>query len=216
MEELFAKRLSELIKNSNHILTDIEEVVGKKAATISRYASGEIKGVKRNTIVKLANFFGVSPSWLAGLSDEKYLNNNIDSLSNSVVSIPLISSIKSGFNSLAEENWEGSVDLDQKIANTGEFFALKIKDDSMVPIFFQGDIVIIKKQNNCENNEVAVVIENDNEGTLKKVKKTEEGIILQPFNPAYGPVMYTNKEIKQIPIRIAGVFQELRRTKIKF
>ena len=76
MEELFAKRLTELIKNSNYILADMEEAVGKKGATISRYASGEIKGVKRETIVKLANFFNVSPAWLAGLSDEKYIIKN--------------------------------------------------------------------------------------------------------------------------------------------
>ena len=72
MDELFAKRLSELINNSNYTLDKIEENVGKTNATISRYASGEIKGVKRSTIVKLANFFNVSPAWLAGFTDQKY------------------------------------------------------------------------------------------------------------------------------------------------
>lgn len=90
MEELFAQRLTELIKNSNYILADMEEAVGKKAATISRYASGEIKGVKRDTIVKLANFFNVSPAWLAGLSNEKYLKEKTDELGNPVVSIPIL------------------------------------------------------------------------------------------------------------------------------
>lgn len=75
MDELFSKRLTELIKNSNYILNDMEESVGKKAATISRYATGEIQGVKRSTIVKLADFFGVNPAWLAGLSDDKYVND---------------------------------------------------------------------------------------------------------------------------------------------
>ena len=117
---------------------------------------------------------------------------------------------------MAQENWEGTVDLDKKIADTGEFFALKIKGDSMIPAFYEGDIVIIRKQNDCENNQVAVVIVNGDEGTLKKVKKTDEGIILQPFNSAYSPVMYTNKEIKEVPIVIAGIFHELRRTEIKF
>jgi repressor LexA len=117
---------------------------------------------------------------------------------------------------LAQENWEGTIDLDKKVADTGEFFALRIKGDSMIPAFFEGDIVIIRKQNYCENNQFAVVIINGEEGTLKKVKKTDEGIILQPINPAYAPVMYTNKEIKEKPIVIAGVFQELRRTEMKF
>lgn len=77
MEELFAKRLSELINNTNITLDKIEEYVGKTNATISRYASGEITGVKRSTIVKLAQFFNVSPAWLAGFSDDKYENIHI-------------------------------------------------------------------------------------------------------------------------------------------
>lgn len=55
----------------------------------------------------------------------------------------------------------------------------------MAPVFIENDIVVIKKQNDCENNEYAVVIINGDEGTLKKIKKTDNGIILQPLNPAY-------------------------------
>lgn len=147
---------------------------------------------------------------------ERELKEKTDKLGNLVVEIPLLGVVKAGYDYLAQENWIGTVELNKKIADTGEFFALKVKGDSMIPAFFEDDIVIIKKQNNCENNEVAVVIINGDEGTLKKVKKTDEGIILQPFNPAYGPVMYTNKEIKETPVIIAGVFQELRRTELKF
>lgn len=96
MDELFSIRLTELINNSNHTLDDIAEAAGKKAATISRYASGEIKGVKRSTIISLANFFGVSPAWLAGLSDEKYNNNKI-------TKIPVLSKINNS-NILTQEN----------------------------------------------------------------------------------------------------------------
>lgn len=124
--------------------------------------------------------------------------------------------VKAGYDYLAQENWIGTIDFDKRIADTGEFFALKIKGDSMIPAFFEDDIVIFRKQNDCDSGQVAVVIINGDEGTIKKIKKTDEGIILQPFNSAYGPVMYTNKEIKETPIIIAGVFQELRRTEIKF
>ncbi len=139
-----------------------------------------------------------------------------DILGNEVVAIPLLGTVKAGYDYLAQENWIGTVDLDKNTAESGEFFALKVKGDSMSPIFLEGDIVIIKKQNDCENNEVAVVIINGDEGTLKRVKKTEQGIILQPFNSVYGPVMFTNEEIKDKPVVIAGVFHELRRNEIKF
>ena len=147
MEELFAQRLSQLIRNSNYILADMEEAVGKKAATISRYASGEIKGVKRDTIVKLANFFNVSPAWLAGLSNEKYSNNKIDKLGNTVVPINVLGTVKAGYDYLAQENIIGTIDVETKLVGTGDdYFALKVKGDSMSPAIIEDDIVIIKNK----------------------------------------------------------------------
>lgn len=95
----------------------------------------------------------------------------------------------------------------------------------MEPVFYEGDIVIIRKQNYCEDNQVAVVIINGNEGTLKKVKKQETGIKLIPFNrainpetgePYYEDLFFTQKQIDEKPVIIIGVFYELRRTSIKF
>lgn len=128
LEEIFAERLSELINNSKYVLADMEEFVGKTSATISRYASGEIKGVKRGTIVKLANFFGVSPAWLAGLSDERYENSKIDKLGNVVIPINILGTVKAGYNYLAQENITGSIDVEKSLIETGkEYIALKIK-----------------------------------------------------------------------------------------
>lgn len=211
MEELFAKRLSELIKNSNYILTDMEEAVGKKAATISRYASGEIKGVKRETIVKLASFFNVSPAWLAGLSNEKYQNNKTEKLGNPVVEIPLLGTVKAGYNYLAQENWIGTVDVDKKLADSGELFALKIKEDSMSPVLIEDDIVIIKKQDDFENGDFVVAIINGDEATIKKGRKSENSILLQPLNTSYEPLIFTYDEIKSIPVTIVGIVKQLKR-----
>ena len=50
-------------------------------------------------------------------------------------------------------------------------------------------------------------------GTFKRVFKNENGIILQPLNPTYSPIVYSNEEIEKLPVRILGVFEELRRKK---
>ena len=213
--EKFAERFSELVKNSSIEVSKLAEMLGiKSKSTIYRYMNAEM-APKLTTVKYASEIFNVNPLWLIGYDVDKYVTKK-DILGNPVVPIPLVGTVKAGYDYLAQENWEGTIDLDKKVADTGEFFALKIKGDSMIPAFFEGDIVIIRKQNYCENNQFAVVIINGEEGTLKKVKKTDEGIILQPINPAYGPVMYTNKEIKETPIIIAGVFQELRRTEMKF
>lgn len=121
---------------------------------------------------------------------EKYVTaeqwQNIDELGNPIVHIPLLGAVKAGYNYLAQENWIGTVDVETSLVGDGkDYFALKVKGNSMAPVFIEDDIVVIKKQNDCENNEFAVVIINGDEGTLKKIKKTDNGIILQPINPAY-------------------------------
>lgn len=148
------------------------------------------------------------------LNEEEYKKQfeKTDVLGNPVVSLPLVGTVKAGYNYLAQENWVGTVDVETSLVGDGkDYFALKVKGDSMAPVFIEGDIVIIKKQNDCENNEFAVVIINGDEGTLKKIKKTDSGIILQPLNPAYGPVMYTKEEMETIPIIIVGVVKQLKR-----
>ena len=122
------------------------------------------------------------------LNEEEYKKQfeKTDILGNPVVPLPLIGTVKAGYNYLAQENWIGTVDVETNLVGDGkDYFALKVKGDSMAPVFIEGDIVIIKKQNDCESNEYAVVIINGDEGTLKKIKKTDNGIILQPLNPAY-------------------------------
>ncbi len=212
MEELFAKRLSELIQNSHSILADMEETVGKKAATISRYASGEIKGVKRETIVKLANFFNVSPAWLAGLSDEKYTNMSLDTIDSKVIPIPILNTVSAKQSDCSLENIVGTINVEKNLIHEkADYFAFKIKEDSMAPIFIQEDIVIIKRQKDCENNEFAMVSIEDHPGILRKIKKTDAGILLQPLNLAYEPLLFTKTEMKSIPITILGVVKQLKR-----
>lgn len=148
------------------------------------------------------------------LNEEEYKKQfeKTDVLGNPVVSIPLLGSVKAGYDYLAQENWIGTVDVETSLVGNGkDFFALKVKGDSMAPVFLEEDIVIVKKQNDCENNEFAIVIINGDEGTLKKIKKTDNGIILQPLNPAYGPVMYTKEEMETIPVLIAGIVKQLKR-----
>ena len=212
MEELFAKRLSELIQNSHSILADMEEAVGKKAATISRYASGEIKGVKRDTIVKLANFFNVSPAWLAGLSNERYTSISLDTINSTVIPIPILDTVSANPSDGSQKNMVGTINVEKNLIHEkADYFAFKIKEDSMAPIFIQDDIVIIKRTNNYENNEFVMVIIESHPGIFRKIKITDAGILLQPLNSAYEPLFFTKTEMKSIPITIIGVVKQLKR-----
>lgn len=206
-KEIFAKNLQYYMilnkKTRNDVCRDLEIPY----STFTDWYNANIYP-RIDKIQLLANYFGIQKSDL--VEDKEKLKTDL--IGNLVSSIPLLGTVKAGYNYLAQENWIGTVDVESSLVGSGEdYFALKVKGDSMAPTFLENDIVIIKKQNDCENNEYAVVIINGDEGTLKKVKKTDDGIVLQPLNPAYGPVMYTKDEIEKIPIIIVGVVKQLKR-----
>ena len=75
MDELFATRLAQLIKESNITYDELAKQLGfKSKGTISKYANGKIIKIGPSGIYKIATFFNVSPSWLAGFTDDKYYN----------------------------------------------------------------------------------------------------------------------------------------------
>lgn len=161
------------------------------------------------------------------INDEKYIStgttpdNIYDQLKNigtmyisntEMVKIPVLGVVKAGYDYLAQENWIGTIDVEKNIVNDGsEYFALKVVGDSMSPVLIQDDIVVIKKQNDFENGDIVVAIVNGNEATIKKGKKTDSSITLQPLNTAYDPLVFTYDEVKSIPVTVVGIVKQLKR-----
>ena len=184
--EKVGARLKQARESSHITLEEAGNRVGVHKSTVLRWENGDTEKIKLPIIESLATFYNVNPVWLMGYDVPMDREIKTDILGNPVVSLPLLGTVKAGYNYLAQENWIGTVDVEASLVGDGkDYFALKVKGDSMAPVFIEDDIVIIKKQNDCENNEFAVVIINGDEGTLKKIKKTDNGIILQPLNPAY-------------------------------
>ena len=96
-----------------------------------------------------------------------------------------------------------------------QFFGLRVHGDSMYPEYLEGDTLILEKAEDCESGDDCVVMVNGNDGTFKRVFKNENGIILQPLNPIYSPMIYTNEQIENLPIKVMGIVVEIRRKKKK-
>ena len=183
--DTFSNRLNTAMRIRNIKAAELSEKTGIAKSSLSEYINGKYEA-KQDGVYLLARALNVNEAWLMGLDVPMERNIKTDILGNPVAPVPLLGAVKAGYNYLAQENWIGTVDVETSLVGDGkDYFALKVKGDSMAPVFIEDDIVIIKKQNDCENNEFAVVIINGDEGTLKKIKKTDNGIILQPLNPAY-------------------------------
>ncbi len=147
--------------------------------------------------------------------NEDISKDKLDQLGNPVVEVPLLGVVKAGYDYLAQENWIGTVDVDKKLAESGKMFALKIKGDSMSPVLIEDDIVIIKKQEDFESGDIVVAIINGDEATIKKGKKSDNSILLQPLNTNYEPLIFTYDEMKTIPVAIVRYSKTIKKGILK-
>lgn len=128
------------------------------------------------------------------------------------VRIPVLGNIPAGIPIEAVEDIEDWEELPKSMTRGGkEYFGLSVKGDSMEPEYRNGDILILQKQDSCETGDDCAVMVNGNDVTFKRVRRSEKGITLQPLNPAYDPMFFSNEEIMSLPVRIIGVVVEIRR-----
>lgn len=208
--DTFSNRLQKALNLSNMKQVDLVERTGLDKTLINKYLAGIMKA-KQDKLTILAQVLNVNEVWLMGYDIPMDRNIKLDDLGNPIVQIPLLGVVKAGYNYLAEENWIGTIDVDKKLAENSELFALKVKGDSMSPTLIEDDIVIIKKQDDFENGDIVVAIINGEEATIKKGKKSEAGILLQPLNSNYEPLIFTYDEMKTIPVTIVGIVKQLKR-----
>ena len=88
---------------------------------------------------------------------------------------------------------------------------LKIKGDSMTPTICDGDVVIVRQQDDAESGDIVIATINGDEATCKRLRKYKEGIELISVNPSYDPFEFSNQEIIDKPVKIIGKVVESRR-----
>lgn len=190
-------------------LADVGEKLGVKNATVQRYESGEIKNLKYGTVVKLAEIFDVTPAFLMGWKDPTTPPQRPHKKG---VRIPVLGSVAAGVPIEAIEDILDYEEIDEELARTGDFFALQIRGASMEPVLYERDIVIVRKQSSVSTGDIAIVLINGDEATVKKIRREKGGVMLIGYNAAvYEPHFYTNQEIECLPVQILGKVVEMRR-----
>ena len=189
-------------------LEEVGKIVGVSKATVQRWESGEISNMRRDKVLLLAKALHTTPAYLMGWEDDKEAQNS--SKKSKGVKIPVLGRVVAGIPIDAVEEIIDYEEISEDMARQGDFFALQVKGDSMEPRIVDGDVVIVRKQEDVDSGDIAIVLVNGDEATIKKVQKCDGGINLVPTNSAYPVLTYTNKEIEQLPVRVIGKVVELR------
>ncbi len=207
-------RLQELRKARGYSQQDVASLIGVGRTTYLKYENGDNRPTRK--LNELARLFNVSTDYLLGLTDtptESLTQPLSQSLSKERgVRIPVLGRVVAGIPIEAIEeviDWE---EIPQKMAATGKFFALRVCGHSMEPTILEGDVVIVRQQEDVDSGDIAIVLVNGDEATVKRVKKQKDGITLIATNTSvYEPHFYSNQEIHDLPVRVVGKVEELRR-----
>lgn len=181
---------------------ELAKRIGVHESSINKYEKGLVD-IPLSKISELARVLKVTEAYLMGWEEKSEQPPQ-------GLKIPVLGTVAAGIPISAVEDILDYEEVPQSWENQGEFFALKIKGDSMEPRMESGDVVIVKQQSDANSGDTVIVLVNGDDATCKKLQKTDNGIMLVSTNPKYPPMFYSNEEIQTKPVVILGKVVELR------
>lgn len=199
-ENMFNKNLKYLREKAGMEQIDLAYQLGRKSSSsISEWEKGKYTP-KVGVLAEIASIFNVDMDDMMNYDLSLKPTNVIEI--KETKSIPLLGSIACGEPILAENNISEYISFPAELLpKGGKFFFLSASGDSMEPNINNGSLVLIRKQSNVENGEIAAVIFDDaTEATLKRVNRQGKMMMLIADNTNYPPIIVD----ESTPIRIVG------------
>lgn len=197
-------RLEQLLEEKGMTQAELAQVLHASQPAISNWKNGK-RQLNPQLLKQISDFFGTTIDYILGITDDPSPSKT------DAARIPVVGRVEAGIAREAIQDIVDWEDIDPEMLRGGaEYIGLVIHGKSMEPRMKEGDVVIVRLQDDCDTGDIAIVFVNGDEATCKKIKKTPEGVLLIPFNDAFEPMFYTNQEIIDLPVRIFGKVVELR------
>lgn len=200
-KEVMANNITKCMEMHNKSRQEMCTALGVKYTTFSDWVNAKTYP-RIDKIELMANYFGISKASLVELEHFHKKSKGVE--------IPVLGRVAASVPYHMMEEVLDYEKIDPKLASTGEFFALRIKGESMMPRICDGDVVIIKVQSDAESGDTVIATINGDDATCKRLKKYNDSIMLIANNPNYEPIVYDQKDIVEKPVTIIGKVVELR------
>lgn len=201
-KQIMAKNIRYYMNKHSVSQTEICNTLGIKMPTFSDWVNAKTYP-RIDKIELMANYFGISKADLVEEHTARSTNSN-------AVTIKVLGRVAAGLPIEAVENIIDTEEISEELSKTGEFFGLQIHGNSMEPKFSEGDVVIVRKQEDAESGDIVIATVNGTDATCKRLRKYRDGIELISTNPSYEPMFFSAEEIETKPVRIIGRVVELR------
>ena len=203
-KKVFSKNLRKYMDLYQKSRSDICKDLGFAYTTFTSWETG-VNYPRIDKIEMMADYFHIEKSDL--------IEDKTDKPSSPAkgIRIPVLGRVAAGIPIEAITDIEDWEEIPQSMAKTGEYFALKIAGKSMEPRMMDGDVVIVRRQPDVDSGDIAVVLVNGNDATVKQISRSDAGLTLIGWNPSvYTPRTYNKKECKELPVTILGKVVEIR------
>lgn len=198
-------RIRQLREEYGRSQSELAKYLGITPQAVSGYENGK-RNPPTDVCQRIADFFLVSTDYVLGRSDDPKRTE----VRSDTVRIKVLGRVAAGIPFDAVEEIVDFEDIPATLAKTGEFFGLRIRGDSMSPRILNGDTVIVRKQDDADTGDIVIALINGSEGCCKRFKRFHGGISLISLNPVYEPLVYSEDEVKTLPVKIIGRVVELR------
>lgn len=192
--------LSQLISfyrmQSGLSLEEVGQAVGVSKSTVSRWESGNIKKIGLEKQELLSELFGIDVSEFL---QERFFK-------------PVLGQVRAGYDLLAHENFDRFEEVSKRESSQGDYFLEVIGDSMNQSRIHDGDLIYVKHTSHVNSGDIAVVLIEDQEATVKRVLINKDSLILEASNPDYEDKIYSAQEVNDLPIRIIGKVLSVRLT----
>ncbi len=200
---MFRLRLKALRESRNLSQYVLAKHLGISQSTVGNWESG-IRQPKTDVLERIAEYFHVSVDYLLGREEAAEMTMPDPTWIN------VLGRVAAGIPMEAIEEVIDREQITEAMARSGTYIGLRIHGSSMEPRMREGDVVIVRLQEDCDSGDTVIAMVGGEEATCKILQKTRDGISLLSTNPAYSPLFYSNREIEEKPVRILGKVVELR------
>lgn len=199
-KEIMAKNIQYYMDLNGKSRADMCEALGVKYTTFSDWVKGNVYP-RIDKIELMANYFGIEKSDL--VEDKSKLPKDAILIDGAKLHrIPILGCIAAGLPIYADQNIEGYTYTD--LNGGAEYFGLRVKGDSMDSLrICDGDVIIVRRQSAVENGDIAVVLVDDENATVKQFFQDGTKVTLVPRsnNPEHLPQFY---DLKETSINVLG------------
>lgn len=183
---------------------EVASRIGKNRATVYRYESSDIEDLPTSVLEPLAKALSTTPAYLMGWKEQTNAAQPefVPVEYNPTHKIPVLGRISAGLPLYAEQNIEGYVYTELNGGN--EYFGLRVEGDSMNAAgILQGDIIVVRQQEEVEDGEIAVVMVGSDDATVKRFHQDGNTIVLSPqsYNPIHQAQIYN---LEETSVRVIG------------